>query len=530
MDGRGRELTLNDYLRIFTSRKMMIVLPGLVGAVIGIALGFLLPKRFEARTLFFLKDRSFLLQIYGPAINNVPFQNRLGTIQDDLKSYQLLTTVLEDPSLDPEPRSDAAREEMIARVRADLEVTLTTAKVGDQQIEMTFEHHDPHFAYKFLNKLRDVYIDRNVDAYRDSIHDWRVRLANSVKDLENTLKAAGEEKKDFETKNPDLFSDPIRLRSTVTSNQKTLAALVTTIASLTTEIVDIQGQLDSTREVIEHVDQKENPAKVELHTKVETLKLKLLEMQEKYSDAYAPFRELKKTYEELHAAFVKMPDRLPVERRIVPNPAWIELNQQLVEKQGLLEENRQQQSQLEHETKKAQLLSEALPGLRKTQANLQATYESINVALGDQRVQQERAEITWEVSKDAAAGLYEVLERARLPREPVFPSRTLFALGGVAAGLAAGLGLALLRELSRQTFGSVEEAKSALRVPVMGAINVIRGDAEVLRLRRRRAMAAMMALIILLSGLAFAIVYAEFPDYLPEFVRDSVTSVRDRLR
>lgn len=86
---------------------------------------------------------------------------------------------------------------------------------------------------------------------------------------------------------------------------------------------------------------------------------------------------------------------------------------------------------------------------------------------------------------DDAAGLAEfrVIEPARVPQKPAFPSRPLMLLAALAAALGAGFVAAFLKAQIKPVFHRPSELHSRLGLPLLGAVTILRSEADVRRQR-----------------------------------------------
>jgi hypothetical protein len=86
-----------------------------------------------------------------------------------------------------------------------------------------------------------------------------------------------------------------------------------------------------------------------------------------------------------------------------------------------------------------------------------------------------------------------VIEQAVAPSSPESPDRTLIAAGGVAAGLASGLGLIVLLELLNTSIRRPADLQNKLGIQPFGTLPLIRTPGQI---RRRRASIALAFLAV----------------------------------
>ncbi len=73
-----------------------------------------------------------------------------------------------------------------------------------------------------------------------------------------------------------------------------------------------------------------------------------------------------------------------------------------------------------------------------------------------------------------AAVRFEVVEPARVPRRPFFPSRPVFGLVGLALGLALGLAVAIVTEIRDRSVRSAEDLQELLALPLLAQVPLVR--------------------------------------------------------
>jgi uncharacterized protein involved in exopolysaccharide biosynthesis len=76
-----------------------------------------------------------------------------------------------------------------------------------------------------------------------------------------------------------------------------------------------------------------------------------------------------------------------------------------------------------------------------------------------------------------------VMDPANLPKDPTFPNRPLFALGGLGGGLAFGLGLLWLFEARDKTIRNVKDIEACLGLPTLAMVPSLTTAAKLKRFR-----------------------------------------------
>ena len=84
-----------------------------------------------------------------------------------------------------------------------------------------------------------------------------------------------------------------------------------------------------------------------------------------------------------------------------------------------------------------------------------------------------QASVVGGMVKDEGSEQFQVIDPAELPQRPTFPKRSLFAAGGLAGGLALGVGLVLLLEMNDKSLRCEQDVEALLRVPMLAHLPLI---------------------------------------------------------
>lgn len=130
----------------------------------------------------------------------------------------------------------------------------------------------------------------------------------------------------------------------------------------------------------------------------------------------------------------------------------------------------------------------ALDKMERNYANTRAQYDR---AVADKA----RAETGDTIEALAKGQRISVIEQAVAPQKPVSPNRQLIAAGGIFAGLAGGLALVLLIELTRNAVRRPVDISAGLGIAPFATLPLLRTPGQ--QRRRRVVIAAAFALVIL---------------------------------
>ena len=125
----------------------------------------------------------------------------------------------------------------------------------------------------------------------------------------------------------------------------------------------------------------------------------------------------------------------------------------------------------------------AVPARESELASLTRDYETLQKMYTDLLSKREQSKVAANLERRQIGEQFNVLDPARLPERPFSPNRPLVILGGLAAGLLFGAGLAGWLEYRDTSLRSEADIRAALALPLLGEVPVIR---TVLERRRKR--------------------------------------------
>jgi uncharacterized protein involved in exopolysaccharide biosynthesis len=156
--------------------------------------------------------------------------------------------------------------------------------------------------------------------------------------------------------------------------------------------------------------------------------------------------------------------------RPVLSPAEAALQNQYEELNLEIERLKARQKTIEKQTAEYQVRVENTPAREQQMIALQRDYENTKghyQSLLDKKL---NARISENLEKRQQGEQFRIMDPANLPVKPYSPDQKKIMLFGLLVGLAAGAGLAYLREMSDTSFARPEELEAVLQLPVLAAI------------------------------------------------------------
>jgi hypothetical protein len=157
---------------------------------------------------------------------------------------------------------------------------------------------------------------------------------------------------------------------------------------------------------------------------------------------------------------------------------------------------RRESERLQKEVESAQARLAATPRVAEQLDALEREYENLSVSATDFANKRLEAGVAANMERRQKGEQFRVLEPAYAPPEPTSPNRRLIIAMGLLLGLGAGVGLALLIDVSDSSYHEPRALQAALRLPVLASIPAILLDPDRARIRRRNMREAFAAVAI----------------------------------
>ena len=194
----GKKYTPDEIVRILVQRKWLIILPFVIGVAGGVFAFKRVQELYRSETLIVVVPQR-IPDSYVKSITT-RVEDRLTSISEQIMSRSRLERIINDFDLYREARASGPMEDVIQRMRADIQPTMDGR--DSLSFRISYVNQDPKIAQKVTERLASLYIE-------ESLRD-RANLTDSTSQfLESQLEDAKRRLLEHE-KNSRYTAAPIR--------------------------------------------------------------------------------------------------------------------------------------------------------------------------------------------------------------------------------------------------------------------------------------------------------------------------------
>jgi polysaccharide biosynthesis transport protein len=463
-----------DHVSVVRRRMWWLIVPAVLGAVIGAALVMWLPREYATRATIGVSLPTVSAELLGRTQRVSP-EERVSAITQGLKNPVLLERLVKEEGLDANtPTSDAIqaldRRTTIAIPPADPNLPPGTI----MQFAIQYRDAAPDKTQRITNRLAELFVEdssrkREVRAEETSAFVG-MQLSESqmrLNELEGRLRTA---KESFMGALPEQTNANVAM---ATGLQQQLETTANAIRGEQDRLSVIERQIEAmkagaTSEVsVPGMAAASSPAAV----RVVLLERQLAVARGNYTDRHP---EIVRLREELTAANAEAAAEAgrPAEERITtlrvdPNYRGLLADQEQVRLR--IRELQRNETQIRAQIGMYRARVESAPRVEQQIATLQREYDLEKQQYAELTSRLRGAEMNESLERNRGGEKFTVLARAPLPTAPSSPNTQRLMIVALLLGLCAGAGLALGREYLDRSIHDTR-ALNDLELPVLGEI------------------------------------------------------------
>ena len=483
----SRELTMQDYAAMLRRRAKIILIPALLAPLAGYMVSYAFPPKFTSQSVVLVEGQKVPETMVQPVVSE-DLTARVSTLQQQILAESKLRPLVQRifPGKNP-----AEVGGMIDMIRANMSVEsvpsdlLAIGSPGKGKKPNTSAF--PGFYVKYTaanareaqlicNELTTMLVDENSRQIAEAAAGTSEVLTRGIEDAKNNLDGMDAKLAEFKKQYVG------QLPGDEENNLKILTGLNSQLDANTQTLNRAQQDKSYTESILAQQlaawKSSQNATNPEtLQKQLSDLQTQLLQLKSKYTDDHpdviktkADIEGVKKKLADVNKASASGTDDISDKGSVIEPPEVRQLRLQLHQYEDLIAAATRDQKRLQQEISSYQSRVSLSPAVEEQYKQLTRDYDNALRSYQDLLAKKSSADLTVKMNNQAVGERMFPLNPADLPDSPSFPNRLLFALGGLAAGLAIGAGIALLLELKDTSIRNERDAEAVLELPTLIAV------------------------------------------------------------
>jgi protein tyrosine kinase modulator len=476
-----QEIGAKDVVEIARRRIVLVLLLAVLGGVAGFAAARVLPKRYTSKTLVLVQQPE--VQPVTPiATDNV--NQRLATMQQQILSTARLEPVIHDLNLYPSDINRLSKDEIVDRLRQAITITAVAPMTETRAqnlpgftISVVFE--TPQLAQKICSLITSMFIEEDIKVSRGVDFGTTQFLNEQLNQAKSKLDEQEAKLATFQRQHAGVLPEDSQTNMNLLNGQTSqLEAATQGVNRALQDKSFAESILAQQLSAWQASQAGANPETSD--QQLEALQTQLATLQSKYTDDHPDVIKTKNDIaalkKKIAASDQQLKNAAPPDKNTSPKgePTQIlQLRAQIHQYDQVIKERTAQQEQIKKQIETYQGRVAASPGVEQEYKLLTRDHQTVLDSYNDLMKKRDASAMSTEYDQSKQNDRFHVLDPANYPSEPSFPKLPIFAGGGLGAGLAFGISLALLLEMRDTSMRSEHDVEVVLHLPVLAMIPVI---------------------------------------------------------
>lgn len=515
----GKTLTPEDILRAVLRRKWLIIAPVILMGAAAFFYASRLPNMYRSETLILVVPQR-VPEGYVRSTVTTPIEDRLRSMQEQIRSHSRLEQVIREFGLYVELREKRPMEEVVAVMQDQILVS----PVRGDSFRVGFTSGDPKVAAKVTQRLAAMFIEENLrdravqaegtsDFLEAQLETARVRLTEHEKRLE-------EYRLRYSSELPTQLEANVQL---IVGQRQQLQVITESIdrdrdrrLALEKAMNDVAAGDLAPADTASGATSADSPLQ-----RLEAARAHLRGLETRLKADHPDVIAARRQVGELDAEVAAMSTGAPAPEGKAPAAAdvtrQLRIKQYRAEIDGLDRQIRNKEAEL---AKVRQTIDEyqrrvdAAPTRETELTELMRDYTTLQSMYTNLLAKKEESKLAANLERAQAGEQFKILDPARVPEQPFSPNRVQINLLGLIVGLVIGVGFAAVLEFRDTSLRTEDEVVRLFALPVIALVPVMRTAADQRRTRRRIVLAfaaAMMVFTVAAAATAWKLGLLRFP-------------------
>ncbi|MGF1725427.1 GumC family protein [Photobacterium nomapromontoriensis] len=431
-------------------RRYLIVLPMLILPIIGLVIGSIAPKRYQAHTSMLIQETSKMNPFLEDLAVSAMLKERMAALKTLLHSRHILGAVALERGFTQKDTPDAERDIIIQQLSSALSVQM----IGKDLIRIDYRSNSPDGMAQTLDAVSTHFVEQLLAPERSSMRDSSHFLSLMLEKRRLDLEAAEKKLAEFRDKNTAQLPEYH-------------AANINRLASLRQRLSEKEAEMAGASKSLGGLDQqlsKTNPVVGRIEEQIVTIRSELAMLRARYHDSHSQVQGALRNMARLESErfrILQQGDKYIDSEKLwdIASSGILEQAEQkkqplLISQLDRLQQARSRVDGLQEEILRLKQMIQILVVSTSDFGEQERLLEQLNREIAVKRElylelskRHEMAKVTGSLGDFEQSKRVKVIDRPFTPTQPINLPSWLFALLGMVAGGALGGGLALMLEL-----------------------------------------------------------------------------------
>lgn len=480
------QVDIKKYLQIILRRRYLFLAVSILILSVIFWGSFFMPRIYEAKSTVFI-ERNIIKNLVKGMVITPSMDERLRVLKYAMMSRTMLLKVVEALDLDIEAENKSEIESMVKDFQSNTQITIR----GNDLLKVSYRGKNPRIVRDYVNTLISKYIEENTSSKREEAFSANQFLSEQISHYKNKLESAEETLQKFRIEKGIYFSvDEKAMVGQIKEYRQSAEETEITIKELEAKKQNLEKTLSGERPLSKSLAGGEKKILKQRLTQLEHyLPLLLIKNTENHPEVIKTRGEIETIREQmvLLSQNQESNDTAGTVSGVEMNPddpVYHQLKEVLFLTESEIDSMKAKVTSLNF---KANKIEEELKNIPEEKKALTTLERERNTYVGIYNQLLSRvglAEVSKQMEMQDKSTRFRIVDPAILPTTPVSPDRIKFALFGIVAGLAAGIGVVFLFEYFDTSIKEVDTLKSYLGLPVLAVIPKIVTDSNIKKKRR----------------------------------------------
>jgi polysaccharide chain length determinant protein (PEP-CTERM system associated) len=473
------QITPSDAKRVLRRYWWILPITILLCGAIGVTLAMVLPKKYKSQTLVLVDQATVPSDIVKPVVTE-DLNNRLSSMREQILSRSRLEPMIDKFGLYTADRGKVHVEDLVERLRISIEVKPLEVMPGTQNrnlpgfsVNVTFDN--PQLAQQICTEITSMFMKQNSQGLEQQAAQTNSFLTQQLDEAKAKLDEQDARLARFKRQYLGSLPDEEKTNLSLLMGANTQLEANTQALSRAQQDKAFNESLLNQQQANRAATQATGSNSDTLDHQLSTLQDQLTVLQARYTAEHPDVIKLKNSIEEIKKRIAEAPPSNSSGGEIAQpsrrEPPEMQLLRAKLRQDDLnIADLTKQQVQIQNQISVLQGRLQSSPVVEQQFKEMTRNYQSALEFYNELLKKRDNSAMAMDLQHQQEGEQFRVLDPPSLPDKPAFPKPLYFISGGLAAGLALGLGIMALIAMTDTSMHTEQDVETCLKLPVLTLI------------------------------------------------------------